>query len=293
MPWIRALSHHQSPIENFILPREHYCASLSARLRRAGDNRIHIPDVSQAHIFIEVSNWQNAAHAPSITSLYYIERSGFSFIICANRKRSAAELIPLRRLISPSLKKLFSCMGRAEDCETFGRMFGIEAKHKIDYFMMERLQEYQQKYQQKHKPKHKIHRGAVQDAEKLLPLHIAYEKEEVILPGYVLNSMFLSRQFHEILRRERLFFCEIDGRAVAKAQTNARGLGVEQIGGVYTVPSLRRRGIGTLLIDRLSREIMQDGKGAVLFVKRHNEAAVKLYEKCGFNVTCRFTIMYF
>ena len=84
----------------------------------------------------------------------------------------------------------------------------------------------------------------------------------------------------------------MQGKPVAKAQTNARGKTVEQIGGVYTLPQLRSRGFGSQLIEHLSREIIRDGKTVSLFVKDTNHAAINLYRKCNFTVNCNFSIFY-
>ena len=57
------------------------------------------------------------------------------------------------------------------------------------------------------------------------------------------------------------------------------------IRGVYTVPSLRNRGLATSASSALVKEIISLGKGAVLWVAKDNKPARKVYEKIGFQKT--------
>lgn len=288
MPWVQALPLHRPLIEDFIRSREHYCASLSSRIRDPAANRIRLPDKSRAVMFLELS------YTPALTiiSLYYLEKAGFSFIIFPDPTNTHAptntDQQGMRALIAPWLKPLFSCMGREADCALFRKIFAIRPTHELQYVMMKR----KAAGVIERRPEYEIRRGDARHIEELLPLHIAYEQEEVVLPGQSMNLGASVRHFRHILQTERLFFLKIDGRVVAKVQTNARGLGVEQMGGVFTFPDMRNRGIASQLVEHLAREIIGNDKTAALFVKRTNQAAISLYQKCGFTTDCHFTIFY-
>ena len=287
MAWFRAAPRHQPLVEDFIRGREQYCVSLSDKLSDPARNRLIIPARERASLFLERAKLLS----PTIISLYYIERNGFSFIIsqAAWRKREDTSLISMRRLIRPELKYLFSCMGRQADCDFFIRTFQIRPRIRLDYLMMHRSASASGISLQL---QWEVRPGRADDYDRLLPLHLAYEQEEVALSEQTIDLSRSARKFKHIIEHQRVRFLEQQGQAVAKAQTNARGLTAEQIGGVYTRPEQRKRGLGAQLIEQLSREIIQDGKTVSLFVRRDNVAAIKLYEKCGFTVNCHFSIFY-
>jgi uncharacterized protein len=79
-----------------------------------------------------------------------------------------------------------------------------------------------------------------------------------------------------------VFAAEEGGVIVAKAGTNARGFGVDQIGGVYTLPARRGRGLGYALMVALLAEIGAEGRMPALFVKPGNAPARALYRGLGF-----------
>jgi predicted GNAT family acetyltransferase len=95
------------------------------------------------------------------------------------------------------------------------------------------------------------------------------------------------------LREELVYEAERDGVPVAKAATNARGFTVDQIGGVYTTPRERGKGIGGLVVTALLREVFAEKKGACLFVKKRNFPAIALYERLGFSYVTDYVISYY
>ena len=131
------------------------------------------------------------------------------------------------------------------------------------------------------------------DWRRLLPLHIAYETEEVLLPGQRLNPNVSRSSLIESLAHQLVLVALRGNEPVARVATNARGFRNDQIGGVYTVPDLRGRGVARWLMGCLLSYIAADSHGASLFVKTHNEAALKLYDTLGFTFVCPFRIGYF
>ncbi len=55
--------------------------------------------------------------------------------------------------------------------------------------------------------------------------------------------------------------------------------------GVYTLPSLRNRGLATSVCSALSKELLALGKEVILWVAKNNLTARKVYEKIGFQKT--------
>lgn len=131
------------------------------------------------------------------------------------------------------------------------------------------------------------------DFEKLRPLQAAYELEEVILDPESFDSKASAAALRRSLADEIVVVAELDGAIVAKAQTNARGIVRDQVGGVYVLPGLRGRGIGRFVVATLLAAIAADGRGASLFVKKGNLPAVSLYAGLGFDFVGNFRIDYF
>ena len=129
--------------------------------------------------------------------------------------------------------------------------------------------------------------------ESLLPLQIAYEKEEVLWQNESLDPHVTRLSFHHALRNQQIFALVKNGHFVAKGGTNALGKKYVQLGGIYTLPSERKKGYATEILNHISAEMQAQGKKMVLFAKTKNEPALRLYEKCGFCKIGRFEIAYF
>ena len=86
------------------------------------------------------------------------------------------------------------------------------------------------------------------------------------------------------------FFAEIDGKLVGMAgagwSRKAKLCHVAEVYGVYVSPRMRGRGIASLLIRRLLEELRSLGQieKVSLTVNRESIAAVRLYEKLGFDI---------
>ena len=131
-----------------------------------------------------------------------------------------------------------------------------------------------------------------EDADELLPLQIAYEAEEVGAPTDEEASAKVLLRLRGMLRSETVVACreESTRRLLGKAGTNAKGMGWNQIGGVYTLPAERGRGIAAFMVDELARLSSNEGKDAVLFVKPKNKAARSAYAKSGFKKCGAFRV---
>ncbi len=138
-----------------------------------------------------------------------------------------------------------------------------------------------------------VRRASLSDLAGLYPLQRDYEKEEVLLDPTLHEPRVCRTHLRRSLREQIVYLAEVDGVPVAKAGTNARGRGYDQIGGVYTVPALRSRGLGRAVMAALLECIFREKAGACLFVKRENAPAVALYLRLGFVVAGGFRISYY
>jgi hypothetical protein len=131
------------------------------------------------------------------------------------------------------------------------------------------------------------------DADSLFPLQKAYELEEVVVDPHHFNDAQCLKLLRKTLREELVFVAEMDGIPLAKAATNARGFTVDQIGGVFTVPDMRGKGLGRLVVSELLKRVLREKEAACLFVKKRNRPAISLYERLGFAPVTDYLISYF
>jgi len=137
-----------------------------------------------------------------------------------------------------------------------------------------------------------VRRAGPGDTDALYPLQMAYEMEEVILDPLRFHPQLCYQNLNRQLKEQIIYIAEDQGRPVAKAGTNARGFFWAQMGGVYTLPEYRNRGIAACLAGRLVRDLAGRKKRFCLFVKKENRPALKVYEKNGFTIAGEFRITY-
>lgn len=129
--------------------------------------------------------------------------------------------------------------------------------------------------------------------EMLKPIQRAYEEEEVLCGNQEFNELTSNYLLKKALSEENVLVALIGNKIVGKAALNAKGEKYVQIGGVYTLPEFRKKGIAMALLERLIFERKSQGKKIVLFVKKINLPAQKLYESLGFEKFGNFKICYY
>ncbi len=139
-----------------------------------------------------------------------------------------------------------------------------------------------------------VRRAGPGDLEALYPLQEAYEREEVLTAIHRFDPAGCRAALARSLEDQVLFAGELGrGGLVAKAGTNARSFLLDQIGGVYVAPQCRGRGYGRAVMEGLLAELAAAGRGAVLFVKPRNAAAMGLYADLGFGEIGDYRADYF
>ena len=139
----------------------------------------------------------------------------------------------------------------------------------------------------------RVRRSGIGDAALLFPLQRAYELEEVVIDPALFSDAACLKLLRQGLRQELVFHASRDGRPLAKAGTNARGFGVDQIGGVFTLASERGKGLARIVMAALLEEIFAEKPAACLFVKTANAPAIALYERLGFTTLRGYVISYY
>jgi uncharacterized protein len=139
----------------------------------------------------------------------------------------------------------------------------------------------------------RVRRAGVADAALLFPLQRAYELEEVVVNPGLFSDAACLRMLREGLRDDLVFHAVRDGRPLAKAGTNARGYTVDQVGGVFTVPDERGKGLARIVMAALLEAIFAEKPAACLFVKTTNAPAIALYERLAFRTVGGYAISYY
>lgn len=89
------------------------------------------------------------------------------------------------------------------------------------------------------------------DYERLLPLELGYQREEVVPASFDISDAALAAAFkHELCQGFTFALCD-GGRPIAKARVSACGLRHCMLGGVYTIPSERKKGRASFLVRQI------------------------------------------
>jgi len=137
--------------------------------------------------------------------------------------------------------------------------------------------------------------ATVEDLQLILPLQIGYEKEEVCVKGKSFPPYVSMMSLQKIVKDEIIYITMLDEKPIAKANTNAKGIDIYQLGGIYTLPEYRRRGLGRLTVLYLMQHIFKERKKkkVALFVNIRNLAAIAMYNSLKFKDVGRLMISYF
>ncbi|HPO01771.1 MAG TPA: GNAT family N-acetyltransferase [Treponemataceae bacterium] len=271
---------------SFLAPREFRCIALVSSFMRNGTFAVPDPSAGEAVALISETG--------AIDGIVFISSIGFVFH-CLGENIEKTRYAPLLKAWL-SRKKIHSILGCDPDTEWLGKLMPNRPWRTLEYRLMLMPNEGPNPAaleKPSRLPQIHLRKAAKRDAERILPLQIGYEEEEVIPPGETVRPDACLLGLKKALEKQRVFIAEANGEIAAKAGTNARGFQWEQLGGVYTMPGLRGNGLACYLTANAAKDIMNDGKRAALFVKVLNEAAKKAYIKAGFVPSVPFRISYF
>ncbi len=283
MPWNLLTSDRLGDLIRFLGPREAHCTAFTEKLLNNG--RVVVPDGNEHRVVVRISpaGRIDGAILQGKSGLYYPVLSDSSCQV----ERSAIDV--LRK----GSRRIYSVMGRTRDVNALEASFQRQPTQAVEYHLMAQ-DSLPSEIPLPRLPKNfTIVRSDVTDAERLAEIQKHYEVEEVLLPGSAFDAAASLQHLKAALRTQIIIHGKIAAAPVAKAGTNARGLFFDQIGGVFTDPSVRSRGIGTALMQRLLSLVAGDKKTATLFVKMDNDPALRMYKNLGFRVVDGFRISYY
>lgn len=100
-----------------------------------------------------------------------------------------------------------------------------------------------------------VKKAGVQDTAELFPLQLGYEMTEIAYKGSKINPAVCRLSLQKRLKSGFVYKAVLNGCIVAKAECNAQGFHWMQIGGVYTAPAYRNRGISAAVIAYLIADL--------------------------------------
>jgi len=274
---------------DFLKEREYRCISLTSHLAENGKPSFPTDKVRHFIFFAESGE-------SGIDGVLLVTTTSILF----HCFRENIEAKPYAPLIAHFLSKtkVRCIIGAHKDSLFLETIIGCEPYRAVDYQLMtlETISEKSTPLKDdgtSHDTAINVRQADLNDLKQISPLQEGYEKEEVIPPGDPYDPEAMKVLLKKALETQFIYVAVTNGIIVAKAGTNALGLNWDQIGGVYTMPDWRNRGLAASLVRYTSRERMSKGRKIALFVKLTNIPAQKAYEKTGFQRDILFRISYF
>jgi predicted GNAT family acetyltransferase len=272
--WRAAARRDYPALLSFILADEKRCVPLSARFK--GKDR---------GTMVYVNDGANGG----IGDCFLFSAHGLFLPLFRSVDRRPGELERVLLGLRPPVHSIMGVAGWVAEAES---LLPLPPTTRVQYYLMA-LEKSRYRAPRSRSSGITIRPAAAADAAPLFPLQKSYEMEEVVLNPALFSDSQCDRLLRKSLREEVIYLAERDGKPVAKAGTNARGYGVDQIGGVYTAPAERGRGTATAVMAALLEHIFQEKHGACLFVKKTNGAALALYKRLGFLIVDEYVINYY
>jgi predicted GNAT family acetyltransferase len=276
MSWRAALRKDSPAVLRFLLRDEALCVPFTSRMRTGCRG---------------CTVYYDADEQGAVTDCILFSSGGLLLPALSSPPAHRRELADLVSRLRPAVH---SVMGISRCVEEAEAVVPAAPTRRIEYFLMSLTREDAHRlWTPPLGPGLRVRRAVPADTAAVLPLQEAYEKEEVLLDPSHFNEVLCLRSLALSLREEVMFILEKDGLPVAKAATNARGFGVDQIGGVYTVPPERGKGCARAVMVALLREVFREKGAACLFVKKNNRPAISLYHGLGFQPVNEYAISYY
>jgi GNAT superfamily N-acetyltransferase len=123
--------------------------------------------------------------------------------------------------------------------------------------------------------------ASVADLDAVVPLVARYRVEDGLSNAGEDHSAWIRSHTQERIHAGHLFVVEERGRIVFTGAFNFAGRAGAGLGGIYTVPDARGRGIAGRATADLCRIALETGPVATLHVDPRNAAAIRAYERAG------------
>jgi len=129
-----------------------------------------------------------------------------------------------------------------------------------------------------------VRRADPRDLDQLARLYLGADGFEGLSSDQL--RQVLSGRVHAL----RTYVAELRGHLISAASTSAEAPAAAMIGGVWTAPQARNRGLSTAVVAALCRELLAEGRHPYLFYRQDNAPAAALYAKVGFHVAGHWSV---
>jgi uncharacterized protein len=283
-------------LSRFIAPREYRAASFSSRLQSEG--RIKLPDRKTAAVWIWTDEKEQSAGYSKLCGAIMHTHSGL--LLPLFHEDRFPPLSDIRKLCDSPGKQhslVYCILGRKEEVLACEAALQRPVPASRSFYLMTRECDEEGLSPSSKRflielPGLVIRRIQADAAELFFPLEKAYQLEEVLTAPHRYNEKASFHHFRNQCRSQLIYGAWINGRPVAKAGSNALGFQYAQVGGVFTHPDYRGKGIAGMLMNHLMKAIYGRGMNCTLFVRDNNQAALALYRSLGFRIRCPYRIAY-
>ncbi|NIZ46339.1 GNAT family N-acetyltransferase [Entomospira nematocerorum] len=206
----------------------------------------------------------------------------------------STDSVILHEILLGRWERPYCLIGHPQIIEQIENIYG-KSRHfiAVDYFLMS-LDQVRESYGIRDLAQNfSFKKSLIQDFQRLLPLEVGYQKEEVMVAKqHIMTDTAIALHFQRRLHDEVGYHLEYKRHVLTKLSINIMGRSYDQVAGVYTDPRFRMKGLATILLSELMKLYMNHPKGLTLFVKVDNIGAYKLYRKLGFQKKQYFRISY-
>jgi RimJ/RimL family protein N-acetyltransferase len=137
-----------------------------------------------------------------------------------------------------------------------------------------------------------VRRAAGADLDALVPMIAAYRVEDGLSRRGDDHTAWIRTHAKERIESGNLFVLESGGRLVFTGAFNFSGRFGSGLGGIYTEPSERGRGLASRAVADMCRMALATGPVATLHVAQDNAPAIRAYEKAGFRIAGRYRLTF-
>ena len=269
-------------IENFLLENEATCVSLFSRFLKKDAKIYFAQEEDKIHAVFSFS-------------------AGRQLLFQLKKNLASDEKEILRVAVGKAFEshffRAYSIMGTLVECNVISKIaqnhFVKNPLHEQEYNLMIFDEKSHADFSDANENDISIKCCGISDFDKLFPLQKSYELEEVVFSPQDFNQNLRELALKKNLAQKKIFALEQNGEFISKLAINARGKNCVQLGGIFTVPELRKRGFAKKLLLSFCKKYCGRGKKIVLFVKKTNLAANELYKRCGFREIDGYKIVYF
>ena len=137
-----------------------------------------------------------------------------------------------------------------------------------------------------------VRRATPADLDTLVPMIAAYRVEDGLSRRGDDHTAWIRTHARERIESGNLLVLEADGRLVFTGAFNFSGRFGSGLGGIYTEPSARGRGLASRAVADMCRMALATGPVATLHVAQGNAPAIRAYEKAGFRTVGRYRLTF-